>query len=134
MTAPKIIKELRDAAFERQKGLCHWCGAEMIPMTSETAPQFWNHPRVCTAERVLWRSRGGKNTPENIVAACRDCNNRRHPPPDLAAEAAARRERRGEFDWNWPWLIELTLWSRRNSIGCADFFALPYSDMPPTKE
>ena len=64
--------------------------------------------RQCTAEHLVARCDGGKNTASNIVAACRECNSTRHrrnvPLSPLrwkkvrmkrAARLRARRRRRG---------------------------------------
>jgi 5-methylcytosine-specific restriction endonuclease McrA len=82
----KWVKSLRKMAFIKQSGLCYWCNREMIWKTSENAQFVWDSPFVCTADHLVQKSIGGRTTPENIVAACRLCNNRRHAPP---AEIAA---------------------------------------------
>ena len=84
------VKKLRKEAFARQGGLCHWCGKPMIWKNGENSNEVWDHPDVCTADHVLWKSRGGLTTRDNIVAACRKCNNNRHAPVS-----------------DWPWLNEL---------------------------
>lgn len=76
------VKKLRRAAFQRQGGLCHWCQQPMLVKTQANADEVWDHPRVCTADHVVWRSTGGQTTADNIVAACRECNNSRHAPED----------------------------------------------------
>ena len=89
------MKRLRRRAFERQGGLCYWCKQEMILKTAENASEVWNHPRVCTGDHLVWKARGGKLTEDNIVAACGECNFKRHPPlPELT-----------KLDW--PWLEQL---------------------------
>lgn len=50
----------------------------MIVKTQANAAKVWNDPRVCTADHLIIRSDGGRTTEDNIVAACRECNNRRH--------------------------------------------------------
>lgn len=50
----------------------------MILKTSENAATIWDHPRACTADHLRLQSQGGLTTEENIVAACRECNNGRH--------------------------------------------------------
>jgi len=49
---------------KRETGLCHFCGRRVAP--SEL-----------TMEHKIPLSRGGKSTRENLVPACKDCNNRK---------------------------------------------------------
>ena len=76
------LKLLRRAAFKRQGGLCHWCGQAMLWKDNDNAAEVWDHPRCCTADHVLQRSHGGVTENANIVAACRECNNKRHGPQE----------------------------------------------------
>ena len=100
------LKRYRKRAFERQGGLCYWCKKPMIWKTAENAALVWNDPLVCTGDHLVLRAHGGGTTVENIVAACRGCNNSRHwsstqnpiegratladvwPQPGIAQEAA----------------------------------------------
>lgn len=50
------VKRLYDA----QKGKCYWCGQKV--------------GKDFTIDHVIPLNRGGSNTPENIVIACRHCN------------------------------------------------------------
>jgi 5-methylcytosine-specific restriction endonuclease McrA len=72
-----LIKRLRIVATREQNGLCWWCGTQMLIKTRENAALFWDHPRVCTADHIIPDSQGGRTVRENIVAACRECNNER---------------------------------------------------------
>jgi len=72
---------LRERAFERQGGLCHWCGRPMIYHGRGALPRPWNNPRTCTADHLIRKADGGKSVASNIVAACSECNSRRHDPP-----------------------------------------------------
>lgn len=110
------IKKLRRAAFKRQSGLCFWCHDPMIEKTSVNGAEVWNHRRMCTADHLLWKARGGLTTRSNIVAACADCNQRRHPPPHEGDVQSYE---------DWPWLYRLVSWCRYNSVDCAEFFAFP---------
>lgn len=87
----KIPKKYRSAAFRQQNGRCHYCGALM--WQGDPEPFMRSHGLTehqagrlhRTAEHLIARQDGGKNTAENIVAACLLCNQRRHqmhPPPD----------------------------------------------------
>lgn len=72
-------KILRLEAAERQNYLCYWCGRRMF-IKGEVE---WNayRSRRLTAEHLVPRSRGGRDVPGNIVAACNGCNQRRGAPP-----------------------------------------------------
>jgi len=54
--------------FERQYGLCYWCGAELSDRY--------------TVDHILPRSRGGLDSPENTVLACRSCNSSKQDKTD----------------------------------------------------
>lgn len=58
------IKYSRKNILARDKMICQYCG---IKCTSKTA----------TLDHVLPKSRGGKNSWENIVTSCGDCNNKK---------------------------------------------------------
>ena len=82
-----IIKRLRANAFHRQQGLCFYCGQPMWLTDPDTHARTYGlslrqvmHLRA-TAEHLLARCDGGTNAPQNIVAACRCCNRRRHARP-----------------------------------------------------
>lgn len=81
---PTTLIRHRQHAYDAQFGLCFYC----------RLPMWVSHPEVfakangitlaqahllkCTAEHLVAREDGGKNTKENIVAACWCCNQRRH--------------------------------------------------------
>ncbi len=73
------LKALRRAAFERQHHRCHYCGVQMWESGGDPLPQL-GRPRLlqCTAEHLHARCDGGADRADNIVAACRFCNERRH--------------------------------------------------------
>ena len=58
------IKFNRDNVFRRDKGRCQYCGCGMTK-------------REATYDHVVPRSLGGKMSWENIVLACRPCNQRK---------------------------------------------------------
>lgn len=76
--------KLRKLAFHRQQGCCYYCGMpmwlispdEITSNCSFTAGQA--NVLQCTAEHLLARCDGGRNTATNIAAACRYCNHGRH--------------------------------------------------------
>ena len=81
---PNTLANNRLAAFKRQKGLCYYCH---MPMWLVKQSQFASKHGLtkgevrrlqCTAEHLVARQDGGKNSRNNIVAACRFCNSTRH--------------------------------------------------------
>jgi 5-methylcytosine-specific restriction endonuclease McrA len=54
----------RRGVLKRDNFVCQYCGRSL-------------HPCELTLDHVLPRSRGGKNTWENVVAACKLCNHRK---------------------------------------------------------
>ena len=81
---PTKISRLRSRAFTLQSGRCFYCAVAMwegdpdkfalrhgISVTQAMRFQ-------CTAEHLIPLQNGGGNSPENIVAACRFCNQNRH--------------------------------------------------------
>lgn len=101
---PRKIDRLRLLAFERQQGRCHYC--QQIMWLGEPGAFVRKHgcgaraaqQRRCTAEHLVARQDGGKDTAENVVAACRFCNATRHrrrrPLPAPAYRKLVRRRMR----------------------------------------
>lgn len=90
---PSQIAKYRLNAFQKQTGRCYYCGS---PMWIENQKDFAAQHGVplskvaklqCTAEHLVARCDGGRNSQNNIVAACLFCNSLRHRmknPPDPA--------------------------------------------------
>jgi len=60
-------RQLRKSAWWRrrvQKGLCAYCGRTVAP-------------RELTMDHVVPVARGGRSVRGNVVASCKDCNNRK---------------------------------------------------------
>ena len=80
----KSLLRFRLDAFRRQAGRCYYCTAPMWHEDCRAFAREYNLPeRVCrqlqcTAEHLHARSDGGPDSRDNIVAACRWCNLRRH--------------------------------------------------------
>lgn len=72
----KLLRRFRDRAHARQGGLCHWCARSM----NKGAPD--SDPLQTTGDHLIPLYAGGRTKPGNIVAACRECNNRRNPETD----------------------------------------------------
>ena len=102
---PKL-QRLRSQAFHAQSGLCYYCGIRMWLDNPAELPQPHRaiNARKCTAEHLIARCDGGRDTAENIVAACHHCNTTRHKrkKPRAAAEQRSYVVRRvGAGKW-WP--------------------------------
>lgn len=82
----KILKH-REAAFCSQGGRCYYCAQPMwLNDVREYCTLYGFTPSRasafrCTAEHLLARRDGGRDEPENIVAACFFCNRHRHARP-----------------------------------------------------
>lgn len=73
--------------MELQRGRCAYCGMPVWDAALEPIEAFRRRyglsirlarTRQSTAEHVVPRCEGGGDADDNIVAACRDCNERRH--------------------------------------------------------
>lgn len=73
---PNYLSRLRRGACKKQRGLCYYCGFPMVAKlpacSSHESKRF-----QCTAEHLIPKSRGGRVSADNIVAACRFCNESR---------------------------------------------------------
>ena len=61
--------EKRERIAKRQKNRCYWCGEQMSRQHL--------HARQCTLDHIKPKSKGGGGNVENLVAACRTCNESR---------------------------------------------------------
>jgi 5-methylcytosine-specific restriction endonuclease McrA len=89
----KTLVNHRKSAFIAQSGHCFYC---KLPMWESDVESFAKARKIspsqaklfkCTAEHLKARKDGGKDTKQNIVAACHNCNQKRHhikvaPSPD----------------------------------------------------
>ena len=91
----KSLSRFRLEAFRRQAGRCYYCTA---PMWLEDAESFAQTHSItfraarwlqCTAEHLHARCDGGPDSADNIVAACRHCNSKRHWRRKVALSATA---------------------------------------------
>lgn len=97
---PSTVAKLRSRAFQRQDGRCYYCACRMWQLSPvelglrPAAPIA--HLLRCTAEHLIARCDGGKDTAENIVAACLRCNATRHQRarPPSAVEYRRQVQRR----------------------------------------
>ena len=102
------LTKYRLQAFNNQNGACYYCNA---PMWLERVGSFATkhgiserqaHHLRCTAEHLIARQDGGPNSRNNIVAACRFCNETRHKrrnplSPKKYASLIADRLNRGKW-------------------------------------
>ncbi|WP_200799305.1 HNH endonuclease [Gemmobacter megaterium] len=82
--AMDALKNIRRQKMIEQGGCCYYCGLAMWENALKPAVQARGRSAAslrllqCTAEHLHPRSEGGADTADNIVAACRFCNSRRH--------------------------------------------------------
>lgn len=82
--AHKSVIKHRSAAFDRQSGRCYYCGIQMWSDTPEAFARIYGlslrqtRHFQCTAEHLVAKQDGGRDTRFNIAAACLLCNQRRH--------------------------------------------------------
>ena len=78
------LKKLRYSAFLKQAGKCFYCRQ---PMWEEDQGEFAKRHGLTlkqsrlfqsTGEHLIPHAQGGQATPENLVAACFNCNHNRH--------------------------------------------------------
>lgn len=78
------LLRLRAASYKAQDSRCFYCGVVMwLGDSSAYQERFGLNPRrirafQCTAEHLQARCDGGLDEETNVVAACRECNKRRH--------------------------------------------------------
>ena len=102
------LQTLRTQSFHAQHGHCFYCRARMWLTSPDELGlrQRSARPYQCTAEHLVARQDGGKDTPDNIVAACHVCNQRRHKRPTPAPSAdiylARVRTRVAKGKWHSP--------------------------------
>jgi 5-methylcytosine-specific restriction endonuclease McrA len=81
---PTMLIKSRQKAFQQQLGCCIYC---YKPMWTEKPEGFAIKFKLtkrqvrfyqCTAEHLLPRQNGGKDSLNNIAAACKYCNQQRH--------------------------------------------------------
>lgn len=85
------LKKIRARAYQAQGGRCYYCDHPMwiTSNCSEQASSRLPAAYQCTAEHLLARCEGGKDSASNVVAACLRCNLRRHRRKGAAPEPEA---------------------------------------------
>ena len=112
----KSLSKVRSSAFRRQAGRCFYCS---VLMWSDDCAAFAKRhgltPRIarwlqCTAEHLQARQAGGGDSIQNIAAACRVCNQRRHARRKIASTPeeyrALVRKRVSRKTWHPPQVFE----------------------------
>jgi len=106
----RSLSRIRSEAFRRQAGRCFYCSVLM--WTDDYVAFAKRHslsPRAarrlqCTAEHLQARQNGGRDTQENIVAACLRCNQMRHrhktAAPDPAKHLRQVKRQLAHRQWN----------------------------------
>ena len=118
------VQKLRQSAFQRQNGCCFYCGN---PMWERRQASLFGqqHPLppslldLCqsTAEHLQAKQDGGKDSRNNIAAACKYCNAIRHqgrtgqaPSPDTHKAQIRARAKRGQGHPAWLVLNQAKAW------------------------
>ncbi len=112
---PSKLARLRSQAFVRQQGRCCYCGVSMwiedprLFAEAHGITLAQARPLECTAEHLLARQDGGRDSETNIAAACQWCNMRRHrgrkqaPSPEQYQTFV--RNRLAQRRWHHPWVL-----------------------------
>lgn len=110
------LRHHRKSAFELQFGCCFYCD---LPMWTNDLPSFAQQFGItinqakhhqCTAEHLKARQDGGKDTRDNLVAACRYCNSNRHKRKNVPAPEQYRHLVQNRISKNWwpgPWATKM---------------------------
>lgn len=125
---PTKLVTLRKSAFKAQSGRCFYCHVlmwENDPGSFALVHKFTLKQArwfKCTAEHLVAKQDGGLDTAENIVAACRWCNSRRHKRKTVPASKAylqmvQHRMRRG--GWHFMSSVKNLVVGEQNTAGSA---------------
>lgn len=107
-TSQSKLARLRRSAYASQSGCCYYCGFRMWESDPASFARV-QHITVaqarsfkCTAEHLEAKEDGGKDTAQNIVAACLFCNSRRHrrkqaPSPNAYRQLVQNRLGKGRW-------------------------------------
>ncbi|HDZ71775.1 MAG TPA: restriction endonuclease [Aurantimonas coralicida] len=108
MGKPEKLKKIRTALAQEQNWLCHYCDSPMwdsdpaVFLRRHHVPKGLLNRFQCTAEHLRPKQDGGKDIPENIVAACKFCNQTRHKrrsaqPPETYRQHVQKRVKAGKW-------------------------------------
>lgn len=82
------IRRRRAAVIKRDGLSCHWCGITCTNPKAGGAPVPAT-PDQATLDHIRTRAEGGQHDMENLVLACRRCNEKRGKLAELRALQAA---------------------------------------------
>ena len=94
MYKSKKLAKLRSIQAKRQGWRCFYCSFQMwngdlaLPSERYSLPAGLIERFRCTAEHLRPQRNGGKDSLDNVVAACKYCNNNRHKMRDVLSPAA----------------------------------------------
>ena len=102
------IKRHRHSSYLAQSGYCYYCGFPVWENNLDLFAKTHDLPTTkatllkCTAEHLQARQDGGKNSKQNIVAACLRCNRTRHrlkpaPLPDVYRILVQKQVKNGKW-------------------------------------
>lgn len=108
------LHKLRHQSFQSQAGRCWYCGVRMwVRSPDELGLSPTKGPSAsklkCTAEHLIARQQGGRDSLENVVAACAHCNQTRHKrkcPPDPVSYQNQVRHRIEHHKWHDRWVFD----------------------------
>lgn len=69
----ELLTALKEAALVRDGPNCHYCGVATVRQPLNP-PKGWDRRRDTTIDHRVPASKGGADSLENIVIACRSCN------------------------------------------------------------
>jgi hypothetical protein len=109
----ETIRKHRNHAFISQRERCYYCDCPMwLDRPESFAGRFGIRPEEihlfqCTAEHKIARQDRGKDTRDNIVAACWHCNHQRHADKAKALDSLdyAVYVAFAVLDQTWPTLV-----------------------------
>lgn len=105
---PNALINFRREAFQNQNGRCFYCGSLMWTKDVKGFARSHGISEIeaarfqCTAEHLTARCDGGRTSRDNIVAACRFCNIKRHRrknplAPDIYRAYIKKRYKKGKW-------------------------------------
>ncbi|MER9948775.1 HNH endonuclease [Mesorhizobium sp. M0047] len=119
MCKSNTLAKLRIAQADKQNWLCFYCDFPMWDGDSAAFSERYHlsigllDRFLCTAEHLTPRMDGGEDAQENVVAACKFCNQTRHRMRSVLSPAAYRRYVRRRIaarKWHPPECRHLLKW------------------------
>lgn len=79
----KAGDELWHQVFERDRGVCQYCGMNLL--------QDFEHYQMSSVDHVVAQAKGGADVLDNLVLCCNGCNTRLSRAHDLTSVDARRK-------------------------------------------